>query len=78
MRAGAAYFSRPAEPAQRRYEALRAYFVDGLSAGEVATRFGYSPANVHQMASDLRAGRAQYFRDSKPGPDRTTQGRPCP
>ena len=68
MRPGAEYFSRPAEPAQRRYEALRAYFVDGLSAGEVGARFGYAPANVHQMASDLRAGRAAFFRDSKPGP----------
>jgi hypothetical protein len=68
MRAGAEYFSEPSEPAQRRYEALRAYFVDGLAASEVAARFGYSPANVHQMASDLRAGRATFFRDSKPGP----------
>jgi transposase len=68
MRAGAEYFAEPAEPAQRRYEALRAYFVDELSAAEVAARFGYSPAVVHQMASDLRAGRAAFFRDSRPGP----------
>src|SRR5688500_9024381 len=68
MRAGAEYFSEPSEPAQRRYEALRAYFVDGLAASEVAARFGYSRANVHQMASDLRAGRAAFFRDSRPGP----------
>ena len=68
MRAGAAYFLEPSEPAQRRYEAMRAYFVDGLTASEVATRFGYSPASVHQMASELRTGSAQYFRSSKPGP----------
>jgi hypothetical protein len=68
MRAGAEYFAAPAEPAQRRYEALRAYFVDELSAAQVAARFGYSPAVVHQMASDLRAGRAVFFRDSRPGP----------
>jgi len=68
MRAGAEYFLEPSEPAQRRYEAMRAYFVDGLLAGEVAGRFGYSPASVHQMASELRAGSAQYFRSSKPGP----------
>ncbi|MCA1697741.1 MAG: hypothetical protein LC790_02085 [Actinobacteria bacterium] len=68
MRAGAEYFAEPAEPAQRRYEALRAYFVEELSAAEVAARFGYSPAVVHQLASDLRAGRAAFFRDSKPGP----------
>lgn len=68
MRAGAEYFAEPSEPAQRRYEALRAYFVDELSAAQVAARFGYSPAVVHQMASDLRAGRAVFFRDSRPGP----------
>src|SRR5450631_2030335 len=68
MRGGAAYFLEPSEPAQRRYEAMRAYFVDGLAAGEVAERFGYSPASVHQMASELRVGSAQYFRSSKPGP----------
>ncbi|MCA1678161.1 MAG: hypothetical protein LC790_04225 [Actinobacteria bacterium] len=68
MRAGAEYFAEPAQPAQRRYEALRAYFVEERSAADVAERFGYSPAVVHQMASDLRAGRAAFFRDSRPGP----------
>src|SRR6266545_6766752 len=68
MRSGAEYFLEPSEPAQRRYEALRAYFVEGLAATEVGARFGYSPANVHQMASELRAGRAAFFLDSKPGP----------
>lgn len=68
MRSGAEYFVEPSEPAQRRYEALRAYFVEGAGAAEVGARFGYSPAVVHQMASELRAGRALFFRDSKPGP----------
>jgi hypothetical protein len=68
MRTGAEYFREPAEPAQRRYEALRAYFVEGLSAAAAGAQFGYSPANVHQMASELRAGRAAFFRESRPGP----------
>ena len=68
MRAGGEYFLTPAEPAQRRYEALRAYFLEDLSASEVAARFGYSPANVHQMASELRGGLAAFFASSKPGP----------
>ena len=42
MRVGAGYFLDPSEPVQRRYEAMRAYFVDGLTAGDVATQFGYS------------------------------------
>ena len=73
MRSGGEYFTQPAEPAQRRYEALRAYFVEELSAAEVGTRFGYSPAVVHQMASELRAGKAQFFASSKPGPQRAAQ-----
>jgi transposase len=68
MRSGGEYFTHPSEPAQRRYEALRAYIVDELSAAEVAARFGYSPRVVHQMASELRAGKAQFFASSKPGP----------
>jgi hypothetical protein len=68
MRAGAEYFVEPSEPAQRRYEALRAYFVEQLTAVEVGARFGYSPAVVHQMASELRAGRAAFFVSSRPGP----------
>ena len=35
MRTGAEFFVRPAVPAQRRYEALRAYFVDEATAAEV-------------------------------------------
>ncbi|MGH9224981.1 MAG: hypothetical protein ACRD2W_14670 [Acidimicrobiales bacterium] len=68
MRAGAEYFVEPGEPAQRRYEALRHYFVEEASAEAVGTRFGYSPATVHQLAAELRAGRSSFFRSSKPGP----------
>lgn len=68
MRAGSEYFLRPAAPAQRRYEALRCYFVEHVSAAEVGDRFGYSPATVHQLANELRSGRTEFFRSAKPGP----------
>jgi transposase len=68
MRAGAEYFVKPSVPAQRRYEALRAYFVDEASAAEVAERFGYSVSTLHQLTAELRAGRTEFFRSSKPGP----------
>ena len=68
MRVGAEYFVEPGEPAQRRYEALRSYFVEGASAEDVGARFGYSPATVHQLAAELRSGRSSFFRSSKPGP----------
>ena len=68
MRPGGEYFTEPKEPAQRRYEALRAYVVEERSAAEVGARFGYSPQVVHQMASELRRGKAEFFLSSKPGP----------
>jgi transposase len=68
MRAGAEYFVEPSVPAQRRYEALRAYFVEEAPAAEVAERFGYSTSTLHQLAAELRAGRSEFFKDSKPGP----------
>jgi transposase len=68
MRDGAEYFLSPTEPPQRRYEAMRAYFVEEASAQDVADRFGYSPATVHQLAAELRAGRSRFFVSSKPGP----------
>ena len=68
MRPGGEYFLEPSLPAQRRYEALRAYLVDEAPAAEVAARFGYSAATVHQLAAELRAGRSEFFVSSKPGP----------
>jgi transposase len=68
LRVGAEYFTSPAEPAQRRYEALRAYLVEGQTAAVAGARFGYSKATMYQMAAELRAGKAEFFRSSKPGP----------
>src|SRR5437879_4751075 len=68
MRAGAEYFTSPADPAQRRYEALRAYVMEDEPAEVAGARFGYSKATMYQMATDLRAGRLEFFVSSKPGP----------
>lgn len=46
-------FLEPTNPAQKRYEALRAYYVDGLSSAEVARRFGYSHGTVRNMCSEF-------------------------
>ena len=68
MRDGAQYFTEPASSAQRRYEALRAYFLDEMPAAEAADRFGYSTASIHQMASLLRQGGLTLFAGTRPGP----------
>jgi transposase len=68
LRPGAEHFLEPAGAGQRRYEALRAYLVDGAPAAQVADRFGYSTASVHQMATMLRTGKLTLFTEAKPGP----------
>jgi len=46
-------FLLPASPRQRRYEALRARFVDGCSAAEAASRFGYAPGSFRNLCSQF-------------------------
>jgi len=45
----ASYFTHPIHDWQRRYEALRASFVERLPAKVVADRFGYTAAYVHLL-----------------------------
>jgi transposase len=68
QRRGAELFLRPASAPQRQYEALRAYLVDGLSAEEVAGRFGYSRQTLYTLCRELRAGRLVFFAPIRPGP----------
>jgi transposase len=68
VRAGSEAFVAPSEPNQRRYEALRAYFVEGASAEAVAQRFGYTRSSVETLVRDYRAGRLELFASSRPGP----------
>ena len=67
-RPGVEFFAEPGTADQRRYEALRAYLLEGLTAAEAASRFGYTAATVQSMARDFRAGRRDFFTDTKPGP----------
>jgi len=62
------FFLQPATPQQRQYEALRAYRVEGLSAQQVAQRFGYTPQAVYALAREWQAGRLQFFAPRKTGP----------
>ena len=49
-------FLAPSNSTHRQYEALRAFFVDGLPSAEAAVRFGYTPGSfrilVHQFRRD--------------------------
>jgi len=64
----AGFFTAPAGVAQRQYEALRAYFVEGASAVAVAERFGYAPSTVVAMVRDFAPDTEAFFVDRRPGP----------
>jgi len=48
------FFLEPHIPKQRQYEALRAYFVEGLPAQDVAKSFGYSVSAFHVLCHHFR------------------------
>jgi hypothetical protein len=67
-RAGGEFFVSPEGAAHRRYEALRAYFVEGCSAAEAGGLFGYTESTVAAMARDFRSGDRDFFVERRPGP----------
>jgi len=48
------FFLEPRHPRQRQYEALRAYFVEGRPASEVARAFGYTVGSFHVLCHHFR------------------------
>jgi transposase-like protein len=66
---GAGYFTAPRHPNQRRYEALRAYFTEGLTVAEAGARAGYTRSSMASLLREFRAGRLELFAPpGKPGP----------
>jgi hypothetical protein len=47
-------FLEPTDPTHRQYEALRAYFVEGLPSQEAAKRFGYTPGSFRVLCHQFR------------------------
>jgi transposase-like protein len=61
-------FARPAQTNQRRYEAVRAYVLEGAPLAGAATRFGYSPSALASLVRDFRAGKLALFTEpGRPG-----------
>jgi hypothetical protein len=50
------FFLDPQEPLHRRYEALRAIYLEGRPVEQVAEQFGYRPAALRSLASRFRTG----------------------
>src|SRR6516165_4933029 len=69
QREGAEAFTAPEQVNQRRYEALRAYFVDGLGYAEAGERLGYTRWSMVDLVRRYRAGKLELFAPPrKPGP----------
>lgn len=62
-------FLQPSNATHRQYEALRAFFVEGLSSKEAAQRFGYSPGSFRVLVHKFRSNpRREFFRTPAKGP----------
>ncbi len=62
----ASYFLHPKHEWQRRYETLRACFIDRLSDKAIAARFGYKPGYVRLLKHQFRHGKIDF---SEPIPE---------
>lgn len=54
-------FLEPVNATHRQYEALRAYFIEGLPSRQVAERFGYTPGSFRVLCSQFRADPRRAF-----------------
>ena len=71
------FFLEPDDTLHRRYEALRAYFVQRRPLQEIATQFGYTYDTlrqvIHQFRTQCRSGSPPLF-----SPPRAPDARPKP
>ena len=64
------FFKHPKEPAQRRYEALRTYYLESLTQSEAAKRAGYAVSTFQSLVSNFKNGKIDFFTKPQFGPKR--------
>jgi transposase len=65
----AKYFLEPSNSTHRQYEALRAFFVEGLGSKEAAKRFGYTEGSFRVLVHEFRQNPdRQFFLTPAKGP----------
>src|SRR3989454_11298370 len=70
-------FLEPTAPTHRQYEALRAYFVEGLPSHEVAKRFGCTPGSFRVLCHQFRQHpQRSFFIQPRKGPHHTPKRDP--
>ena len=69
QREGAEAFTAPDQVNHRRYEALRAFYVDGLTYAQAGERAGYTRWAMVNLVREYRAGKLELFAPPRrPGP----------
>jgi transposase len=69
QREGAEAFTTPDQVNHRRYEALRAFYVDGLTYAQAGERAGYTRWAMVNLVREYRAGKLELFAPPRrPGP----------
>src|SRR3954471_23509161 len=67
-------FLEPSNSNHRQYEALRAFFVDGVPSAEAARRFGYTPGSFRVLVHQFRQSpRRDFFLAPAKGPHVATK-----
>jgi transposase len=74
------FFIKPTQTSHKKYEALRAIYVDGVSAEQVAKKFGYSIHTIYSMCRDFstrfksnNVSAQDFFYEAQPGPKKNNQ-----
>ncbi len=66
------YFQKPQDPSQKKYEALRAFYVDGIDPKKISNNFGYSPAYFKKLRfyfyTQINQNINPFFYPKKKGP----------
>src|SRR5712691_6518461 len=72
------FFLEPEQPRHRQYEALRAYFAEGMPSAQAARRFGYTPGAFRVLCHAFRHGQLlQFFVAAPRGPQVQTKKDPA-
>jgi len=67
-----AAFLQPQNATHRQYEALRAYFIEGVSGKEAAERFGYKPGSFRVLVHQFRRNpHRSFFLPPAKGPQKS-------
>lgn len=73
----ARFFLEPRDATHRQYEALRSYFVEGITCAEAASKFGYSAGSFRVLCSQFRNNpERQFFIKPSRGPQATKSSDP--